>query len=104
MTPHNGATTKATRTRGYRIFADNLRRYVAGDPLVNHRRQIYRLLMPFTSAAEVPEAWAATCWFSRISRKASLYRAPAKLSGSRQHCLFRIRLPVGHRPLEGFER
>jgi phosphoglycerate dehydrogenase-like enzyme len=35
VTPHNGATTLATKARGYRIFADNLRRYVAGKPLVN---------------------------------------------------------------------
>jgi phosphoglycerate dehydrogenase-like enzyme len=35
ITPHNGATTQQTKTRGYRIFADNLRRYVAGEPLVN---------------------------------------------------------------------
>ncbi len=35
ITPHNGATTKATAVRGYRIFADNLRRYVNGEPLVN---------------------------------------------------------------------
>ncbi|MDB5562212.1 MAG: hydroxyacid dehydrogenase [Hyphomicrobiales bacterium] len=35
VTPHNGATTQATKTRGYQIFADNLRRYVAGEPLVN---------------------------------------------------------------------
>lgn len=35
ITPHNGATTKATAERGYRIFADNLRRYVAGEPLQN---------------------------------------------------------------------
>jgi Phosphoglycerate dehydrogenase and related dehydrogenases len=35
VTPHNGATTAKTRERGYRIFADNLARYVAGEPLVN---------------------------------------------------------------------
>ena len=35
VTPHNGATTLATKARGYRIFADNLSRYVAGEPLVN---------------------------------------------------------------------
>lgn len=35
ITPHNGATTQQTKTRGYRIFADNLKRYVAGEPLVN---------------------------------------------------------------------
>ncbi|WP_052731762.1 D-2-hydroxyacid dehydrogenase [Devosia geojensis] len=35
VTPHNGATTAKTRERGYRIFADNLARYVADEPLVN---------------------------------------------------------------------
>lgn len=35
ITPHNGATTLKTKERGYRIFADNLTRYVAGEPLVN---------------------------------------------------------------------
>jgi phosphoglycerate dehydrogenase-like enzyme len=35
ITPHNGASTAATRERGYRIFADNLRRYVAGEALAN---------------------------------------------------------------------
>jgi phosphoglycerate dehydrogenase-like enzyme len=35
VTPHNGATTLKTKERGYRIFADNLKRYVAGEPLVN---------------------------------------------------------------------
>lgn len=35
VTPHNGATSRQTRRRGYEIFADNLRRYVAGQPLVN---------------------------------------------------------------------
>jgi phosphoglycerate dehydrogenase-like enzyme len=35
ITPHNGATTYATKARGYQIFADNLRRYVAKAPLVN---------------------------------------------------------------------
>ena len=35
VTPHNGATTQQTRERGYAIFADNLRRFVAGQPLVN---------------------------------------------------------------------
>jgi phosphoglycerate dehydrogenase-like enzyme len=35
VTPHNGATTLETKARGYRIFADNLRRYVAGEPLIN---------------------------------------------------------------------
>nr|WP_314257337.1 D-2-hydroxyacid dehydrogenase [uncultured Devosia sp.] len=35
ITPHNGATTLATKARGYQIFADNLKRYVAGEPLIN---------------------------------------------------------------------
>jgi phosphoglycerate dehydrogenase-like enzyme len=35
ITPHNGATTLATKARGYQIFADNLKRYVAGEKLVN---------------------------------------------------------------------
>lgn len=35
VTPHNGASTPATRQRGVDIFADNLRRYRAGEPLVN---------------------------------------------------------------------
>jgi phosphoglycerate dehydrogenase-like enzyme len=35
VTPHNGATTPFTRQRGIDIFADNLKRYVAGHPLVN---------------------------------------------------------------------
>lgn len=35
VTPHNGATTQETRTRGYEIFRENLRRYVAGEELVN---------------------------------------------------------------------
>lgn len=35
ITPHNGATTKATVQRGYQIFVDNLKRYVAGEPLFN---------------------------------------------------------------------
>lgn len=35
VTPHNGATSRQTRQRGYAIFADNLRRYLAGQPLVN---------------------------------------------------------------------
>lgn len=35
ITPHNGATTPATKRRGYEIFRDNLKRYVAGDPLTN---------------------------------------------------------------------
>ena len=35
VTPHNGASTPSTRQRGIDIFVDNLRRYVAGRPLVN---------------------------------------------------------------------
>ncbi len=35
VTPHNGASTRATRDRGFAIFVDNLRRYVAGEPMVN---------------------------------------------------------------------
>ena len=35
VTPHNGASTHATRDRGFQIFVDNLRRYVAGETLVN---------------------------------------------------------------------
>lgn len=35
ITPHNGATTKATGQRGYQIFVENLKRYVAGQPLFN---------------------------------------------------------------------
>jgi phosphoglycerate dehydrogenase-like enzyme len=35
VTPHNGATTPATRQRGVDIFVENLRRYQAGEPLVN---------------------------------------------------------------------
>ncbi|MHB8644693.1 MAG: D-2-hydroxyacid dehydrogenase [Thermomicrobiales bacterium] len=35
ITPHNGATTAATRQRGIDIFVENLRRYQAGQPLVN---------------------------------------------------------------------
>ncbi|HET8632008.1 MAG TPA: D-2-hydroxyacid dehydrogenase [Thermomicrobiales bacterium] len=35
VTPHNGATTPATRQRGVDIFVENLRRYRAGRPLVN---------------------------------------------------------------------
>lgn len=35
VTPHNGATTAATRRRGYDIFRDNLGRYLAGQPLLN---------------------------------------------------------------------
>ena len=35
VTPHNGATTHGTQRRGVDIFVDNLRRYVAGEPLRN---------------------------------------------------------------------
>ncbi len=35
ITPHNGATTQKTKTRGYEIFRDNLARYVKGEPLIN---------------------------------------------------------------------
>lgn len=35
ITPHNGATTAATRQRGVDIFVENLRRYQAGEPLLN---------------------------------------------------------------------
>jgi len=35
VTPHNGATTPATRQRGVDIFVENLRRYQAGEPLLN---------------------------------------------------------------------
>jgi phosphoglycerate dehydrogenase-like enzyme len=35
VTPHNGATTVATRRRGVEIFLDNLRRFQAGQPLQN---------------------------------------------------------------------
>jgi phosphoglycerate dehydrogenase-like enzyme len=35
VTPHNGATTKITKDRGYYIFRDNLKRWVAGEPLTN---------------------------------------------------------------------
>jgi phosphoglycerate dehydrogenase-like enzyme len=35
ITPHNGATTAKTAQRGYQIFLDNLKRYVAGEPLDN---------------------------------------------------------------------
>ncbi len=35
ITPHNGATTPATRQRGVDIFVENLRRYQVGEPLVN---------------------------------------------------------------------
>ena len=35
ITPHNGATTPATRQRGIDIFVENLRRFQAGQPLIN---------------------------------------------------------------------
>jgi phosphoglycerate dehydrogenase-like enzyme len=35
VTPHNGATTQATRQRGFDIFIDNLNRYASGLSLVN---------------------------------------------------------------------
>jgi phosphoglycerate dehydrogenase-like enzyme len=35
ITPHNGATTLFTRQRGIDIFIENLRRYQAGQPLIN---------------------------------------------------------------------
>lgn len=35
ITPHNGATTYHTKTRGYEIFRDNLARYVDGRDLIN---------------------------------------------------------------------
>jgi phosphoglycerate dehydrogenase-like enzyme len=35
ITPHNGATTQQTKTRGYEIFRENLRRYMAGQEMVN---------------------------------------------------------------------
>jgi phosphoglycerate dehydrogenase-like enzyme len=35
VTPHGGAVTPNTPVRGFYIFAENLRRYLAGEPLVN---------------------------------------------------------------------
>lgn len=35
ITPHNGATTPGTVQRGLEIFLDNLRRFVADEPLTN---------------------------------------------------------------------
>lgn len=35
VTPHNGATTEATRARGVDMLIENLRRFVAGEPLLN---------------------------------------------------------------------
>ena len=35
VTPHNGATTLGTRERGFQIFLENLRRYAAGQYMIN---------------------------------------------------------------------
>jgi phosphoglycerate dehydrogenase-like enzyme len=35
ITPHNAASSRAVRARGIDIFVENLRRYVAGQPLLN---------------------------------------------------------------------
>ena len=35
ITPHNGATSWKTPVRGFEIFADNLGRYLRGEPLIN---------------------------------------------------------------------
>lgn len=35
LTPHNGATTEGTRRRGIQIMVENLRRFRAGEPLLN---------------------------------------------------------------------
>ncbi|SFU21876.1 D-2-hydroxyacid dehydrogenase [Mesorhizobium sp. YR577] len=35
ITPHNGATTAATKARGFEIFIDNLHRYHRGERLMN---------------------------------------------------------------------
>ena len=35
ITPHNGASTRATGRRGFEIFAENLRRLMAGGDLMN---------------------------------------------------------------------
>lgn len=35
ITPHNGATTQQTKTRGYEIFRDNLVRYMKGQALTH---------------------------------------------------------------------
>jgi phosphoglycerate dehydrogenase-like enzyme len=35
VTPHNGATTLGTRERGFQIFLENLRRYAAGQHMIN---------------------------------------------------------------------
>lgn len=35
ITPHNGATTPATKRRGYEVFRDNMRCWMAGENLIN---------------------------------------------------------------------
>jgi phosphoglycerate dehydrogenase-like enzyme len=35
VTPHNGATSTGTARRGEQIVADNLRRFLSGQELVN---------------------------------------------------------------------
>ncbi|GHA16260.1 2-hydroxyacid dehydrogenase [Devosia pacifica] len=35
VTPHNGASSAGTRERGFQIFAENLRRYIAEEDLFN---------------------------------------------------------------------
>jgi phosphoglycerate dehydrogenase-like enzyme len=35
VTPHNGATTQATRDRGFQMFVENLRRWCGGEKLIN---------------------------------------------------------------------
>lgn len=35
LTPHNGATTEGTRRRGVDIMVENVRRFSAGEPLLN---------------------------------------------------------------------
>jgi phosphoglycerate dehydrogenase-like enzyme len=35
VTPHNGATTRQTKARGYEIFRENLKRFVAGSTLTH---------------------------------------------------------------------
>jgi phosphoglycerate dehydrogenase-like enzyme len=35
ITPHNGATTQATRDRGFQIFVDNLGRWCRGETMIN---------------------------------------------------------------------
>ena len=52
ITPHNGATTDATRERGLGIFIENLRRYVTGQDtlinLVDKRAGYLRILTRFS--------------------------------------------------------